>query len=89
MVDRAGFEPATFRSLDRSLVCKPDVLRPDNVRQYTRLNYRPTQPENPPSRPVKAFDEKQPLNKAKGSKGPPPEPQIESRVVELAKKPVG
>jgi menaquinone-dependent protoporphyrinogen oxidase len=42
LVDRAGFEPATFRYLDHLLVCKPDVLRPDHLRQHTGLNYRPT-----------------------------------------------
>jgi len=56
MVDRAGFEPAAFRNLDHQLVCKPDILRPDPTRQYTRLNYRPTRP-NPIFYPVKAFDE--------------------------------
>jgi len=56
MVDRAGFEPAAFRNLDHQLVCKPDILRPDQIRQHTRLNYRPTRP-NPIFYPVKAFDE--------------------------------
>ncbi len=60
LVDRAGFEPAAFRNLDRQLVCKPDILRPDQVRQHTRLNYRPTRP-NPIFYPVKAFDEARPL----------------------------
>ncbi len=31
VVDRAGFEPATFRWFDRWPVCKPDVLRPEVV----------------------------------------------------------
>ena len=62
MVDRAGFEPATFRSLDHFLVCKPDVLWPDHVRQHTRLNYRPTRP-NPIFYSIKAFDEATYLSK--------------------------
>ena len=40
LVDRAGFEPAAFRSSQAERLCEPNVLRPDN-RQYTRLNYRP------------------------------------------------
>src|SRR6267143_3601281 len=40
LVDRAGFEPAAFRSSQAERLCEPNVLRPD-VRQYTRLNYRP------------------------------------------------
>ena len=59
-MDRAGFEPAAFRNLDHQLVCKPDILRPDQTRQHTRLNYRPTRP-NPIFYPVKAFDEARPL----------------------------
>src|SRR6266567_5519424 len=31
VVDRAGFEPAAFRNLDHQLVCKPDILRPDQL----------------------------------------------------------
>ena len=40
LVDRAGFEPAAFRSSQAERLCEPNVLRPD-IRQYTRLNYRP------------------------------------------------
>src|SRR3989454_5981115 len=40
LVDRAGFEPAAFRSSQAERLCEPNVLRPDK-RQYTRLNYRP------------------------------------------------
>src|SRR5207245_6280723 len=40
VVDRAGFEPAAFRSSQAERLCEPNVLRPDK-RQYTRLNYRP------------------------------------------------
>src|SRR5438876_11714004 len=38
LVDRAGFEPAAFRSSQAERLCEPNVLRPDK-RQYTRLNY--------------------------------------------------
>ena len=43
LVDRAGFEPATFRSLDLERFANRTFfgLNPDEC-QYTRLNYRPT-----------------------------------------------
>src|SRR5947207_2182321 len=44
LVDRAGFEPAAFRSPEENIPpCEPDVLRPrqPTTAQHTRLNYRP------------------------------------------------
>src|SRR6267143_841021 len=46
LVDRAGFEPAAFRSSQAERLCEPNVLRPD-ARQYTRLNYRPQNRRSP------------------------------------------
>jgi hypothetical protein len=46
LVDRAGFEPATFRYLDH--ICwfaNRTFFGLTLVRQYTRLNYRPTRVE--------------------------------------------
>ena len=41
MVDRAGFEPATFRSLDQERFANRTFFGLTHF-QYTRLNYRPT-----------------------------------------------
>jgi len=62
LVDRAGFEPAAFRSLEENIPpCEPDVLRPrqPTTAQHTRLNYRPNPTSARPRNHLKDFRHRQ------------------------------
>ena len=64
LVDRAGFEPAAFRSLEENIPpCEPDVLRPrqPTTAQHTRLNYRPNPTSARPRNHLKDFRHRQDL----------------------------
>src|SRR6266516_4954174 len=62
LVDRAGFEPAAFRSPEENIPpCEPDVLRPrqPTTAQHTRLNYRPNPTSARPRNHLKDFRRRQ------------------------------
>ena len=62
LVDRAGFEPAAFRSPEENIPpCEPDVLRPrqPTTAQHTRLNYRPNPTSARPRNHLKDFRHRQ------------------------------
>src|SRR5207247_9052349 len=64
LVDRAGFEPAAFRSPEENIPpCEPDVLRPrqPTTAQHTRLNYRPNPTSARPRNHLKDFRHRQDL----------------------------